>query len=32
LLRKWAVDDGAKAGVPYAESFRRMVLVRESGN
>ena len=32
LLRKWAADDGAKAGVPYAESFRRMVLVRESGN
>lgn len=32
LLRKWAADDGAKAGVPYAEAFRRMVLVRESGN
>jgi LmbE family N-acetylglucosaminyl deacetylase len=30
LLRKWAAEDGAKAGVPYAESFRRVVLVRES--
>jgi LmbE family N-acetylglucosaminyl deacetylase len=29
LLRKWAADDGAKAGVPYAESFRRMMLVRQ---
>jgi len=29
LLRKWAADDGAKSGVPYAESFRRMMLVRE---
>ena len=29
LLRKWAAEDGAKAGVPCAESFRRMVLVRE---
>ena len=29
LLRGWAARDGKRAGVTYAESFRRMVLSRE---
>ena len=29
LLRSWAARDGKRAGVTYAESFRRMVLSRE---
>jgi LmbE family N-acetylglucosaminyl deacetylase len=28
LLREWAARDGKRAGVPYAEAYRRMVLWR----
>jgi hypothetical protein len=28
LLRAWALDDGKKCGVKYAESFKRMTLWR----
>jgi LmbE family N-acetylglucosaminyl deacetylase len=28
-LREWASETGKEIGVPYAESFRRLVLVRE---
>ena len=31
MLRRWAAESGAKAGVPYAEDYRRMILVREEG-
>lgn len=29
MLRAWATENGKSAGVPYAESFRRIILVRE---
>jgi LmbE family N-acetylglucosaminyl deacetylase len=29
MLREWATESGKKIGVPYAEAFRRFVLVRE---
>jgi LmbE family N-acetylglucosaminyl deacetylase len=29
MIREWAAEAGAKAGVPHAEGFRRIVLVRE---
>ena len=29
MVRGWAAESGEKAGVPYAESYRRIVLVRE---
>ena len=29
MIRAWAAETGAKAGLPYAESFRRMILVHE---
>ena len=29
LLRGWASETGEKVGVPYAEAYRRIVLVRE---
>jgi LmbE family N-acetylglucosaminyl deacetylase len=29
MLREWAAGDGKKVGVRYAESFKRIVLVRE---
>jgi LmbE family N-acetylglucosaminyl deacetylase len=29
MLREWAGEDGKKAGVKYAESFKRIVLERE---
>lgn len=29
MLREWATEGGKKIGVPYAEAFRRFVLVRE---
>jgi LmbE family N-acetylglucosaminyl deacetylase len=29
LLRGWAAESGKKADIPYAEAFRRIVLVRE---
>ena len=29
MLREWAAESGAKAGVPYAEAFKRILLVRE---
>lgn len=32
MLRDWAVQSGEKAGVPYAEAYRRIVLVREEGD
>ena len=28
-LREWASETGKEVGVPYAESFRRLILVRE---
>ena len=28
LLREWAARDGKRAGVPYAEAYRRMILWR----
>jgi len=28
-LREWAAESGEKVGIPYAEAFRRIVLVRE---
>jgi LmbE family N-acetylglucosaminyl deacetylase len=30
MLREWAAESGKEAGVPYAESFKRIVLIRES--
>jgi LmbE family N-acetylglucosaminyl deacetylase len=32
MVRGWAVEDGEKAGVPYAEAYRRIVLVAEDDN
>lgn len=32
MIREWAAEAGAKAGVPRAEGFRRIVLVREDQN
>jgi LmbE family N-acetylglucosaminyl deacetylase len=32
MLREWASESGEKVGVPYAEAFRRIVLVREDDN
>ncbi len=29
MLREWAAENGKKVGIPYAEVFRRFVLVRE---
>jgi LmbE family N-acetylglucosaminyl deacetylase len=29
MVRGWAAESGEKAGVPYAEAYRRIVLVRE---
>ena len=29
MIREWAAESGAKVGVPYAESFRRVILIRE---
>jgi hypothetical protein len=29
MLRGWASETGEKVGVPYAEAYRRIVLVRE---
>jgi LmbE family N-acetylglucosaminyl deacetylase len=29
MVRGWATESGEKAGVPYAEAYRRIVLVRE---
>ncbi len=29
LLREWAADTGRRAGIRYAESYRRMVLARD---
>jgi len=31
-LREWAAESGKKVGIPYAEAFRRIVLVREEGD
>jgi LmbE family N-acetylglucosaminyl deacetylase len=28
LLREWAARAGKRAGIPYAEAYRRMVLAR----
>ncbi len=30
MVREWATENGSKIGVPYAEAFRRFVLVREN--
>jgi len=32
MIREWAAESGAKVGVPYAEAFRRIVLVREDSD
>jgi LmbE family N-acetylglucosaminyl deacetylase len=32
MIREWATESGGKVGVPYAEAFRRFVLVRENGD
>jgi LmbE family N-acetylglucosaminyl deacetylase len=32
MLREWASESGKEVGVPYAEAFRRIVLVREDDN
>jgi len=32
MIREWATESGAKVGVPYAEAFRRIVLVREDSD
>jgi LmbE family N-acetylglucosaminyl deacetylase len=29
MVRQWATEHGANIGVPYAEAFKRIVLVRE---
>jgi LmbE family N-acetylglucosaminyl deacetylase len=29
MVRQWAAESGEKAGVPYAESYRRFVLSRD---
>jgi LmbE family N-acetylglucosaminyl deacetylase len=29
MLREWATENGKEVGIPYAEAFRRFVLVRE---
>jgi hypothetical protein len=29
MIRQWAVDTGAEAGVPYAESYMRIVRPAE---
>lgn len=29
MLREWAAENGKEAGIPYAESFKRIVLERE---
>jgi LmbE family N-acetylglucosaminyl deacetylase len=29
MVRGWAVENGEQAGIPYAEAYRRIVLVRE---
>jgi len=31
MIREWAAESGAKVSVPYAESFRWIVLAREDG-
>ena len=30
MLREWAAESGREAGIPYAETFKRIVLVREN--
>jgi len=32
MIREWAAESGKKGGVPYAEAFRQIVLVREDGD
>jgi len=32
MVRGWAVENGEQAGVPYAEVYRRIILVREEEN
>ena len=32
MLREWAVESGEAVGVPYAEAYRRIALVREDGD
>jgi len=32
MIRQWAIDTGAKAGVPYAEAFMRIVRPPERGD
>ena len=32
MIREWAAESGAKADVPYAEAFKRIVLAREEGH
>ncbi len=31
MIREWAAESGAQVGGPYAEPFRRIVLIREGG-
>jgi len=32
MIREWAAESGKKGSIPYAEAFRRIVLVREDGD